>query len=132
MWFQWAKEPALLGQVQVRDDIGRHDVGRQQDAGAPLSLVDGRVAAARAGILLVGRLHLLEGKALPMPCRWYFGNTDTGPSPYQFRVPSETAKGENATCPTTRPFASATRDTVKALAARRAPMMNSSVRRFSP
>ncbi len=53
-----------------------------------------------------------------MPCLWNSGNTETGPSPYQFGVPSEMITGENAICPTKRPSTSATSDTVRALAAR--------------
>ena len=62
-----------------------------------------------------------------MPWRWYSGNTETGPRPYQFGLPSETVTGEKATCPTTRPSSSATSDTVSALAARSSMMMNCSV-----
>src|SRR5271169_4709679 len=59
--------------------------------------------------------------------RWYVGSTETGPSPYQFVVPSEITTGENAICPTTRPSTSATSDKVKTFAERRASMMNCSV-----
>jgi hypothetical protein len=62
-----------------------------------------------------------------MPLRWYSGSTETGPSPYQFMVPSEMFTGENAICPTTRPSTSATNDMVKAFADCRASMMNCSV-----
>jgi len=62
-----------------------------------------------------------------MPCRWYSGNTETGPRPYQFRVPSEMVTGENAICPITRPSTSATSETVRALAARSASITNCSV-----
>ena len=61
-----------------------------------------------------------------MPCRWYSGNTETGPRPYQFRVPSEMVRGEKAICPITRPSTSATSDIVRALAMRSAAMINCS------
>jgi hypothetical protein len=62
-----------------------------------------------------------------MPFRWCSGKTETGPRPYQFGVPSEMVTGEKAICPITRPSISATSDTVRALAARSASMMNCSV-----
>ncbi len=62
-----------------------------------------------------------------MPCRWYAGNTETGPSPYQSGVPSDIVTGEKPICPTTRPSSFATSDTVRAPAVRSAVMMNCSV-----
>ena len=63
----------------------------------------------------------------PIPCLWNSGNTEIGPIPYQRRVPSEKVTGEKAMWPTTFPLISATRDTVSALAARKALTINCSV-----
>lgn len=66
-------------------------------------------------------------RPLLVPLRWYSGNTETGPRPYQFVVPSEIATGENAIYATTRLSTSATKDTGRAYAARSASIMNHSV-----
>lgn len=81
---------------------------------------------------MAGRFHIplpseAYGDSAARPGAFDFASAMPGPKPYQSGVPSESATGEKAMCPTTRPSISATSEIVRALAARSSEMIICSV-----